>query len=99
MVGGSYRVTGAGGLMTSLPPQAAHQSLSHPFSVSVSDPFSTSLKRASRALQRNLPIKTKDTQALYRENVSIVFQPLLQTSELNTQIAIECFCMVFQPFF
>ena len=56
-------------------------------------------QRASRALQRNLPIKTKDTQASYRENVSIVFQPLPHTIELITQIAIECFCMFFQPFF
>ena len=56
-------------------------------------------QRASRALQRNLPIKTKDTQAFYRENVSIVFQPLPHTIELITQIAIECFCMFFSAIF
>ena len=52
-------------------------------------------QRASRALQRDLPIKTKDTQACYRENVSIVFQPLPHTIELITQIAIEFFLHVF----
>ena len=56
-------------------------------------------QRTSRALQRNLPIETKDTQTFYRENVSIVFQPLPHNIELISQITIECFCMFFEPFF
>ena len=100
MVGGSYRVTGAGGLMTSLPPQAAHWSLSHPFSVSVSvhRPFLDFTNALLELSSETCLLRRKTPKPSTVRMFQLVFQHLLHAIESITQIAIERFCMFGQPF-